>query len=516
MKSRTKKIKSESSRSRLISFAGLMVAFAAIGGLIVIITNAAPGTCSTTNVVGSATYTINAPETAQYRLWVRMQVPDTTNTNNTNGVRVQLAGSSNQCFTVTTTNTNAVNQWQWVNTDATVASTPHLTSQINAGNYTATILGLKSGVKVDKVLLLRSDNVCTPSNNFTNGSPGDNCTTAAPTVDINANPTTVTSGGTTTLNWTSTNATSCTGSGTWGSSTRPTSSTSFTTSALTSAGTFTITCVGVGGSASDSVTVQVTPPPAPTVTLTASITTILTGSSTSLTWTSTNATTCASTGGSNGWANANRASTGTFNTGNLTSNQTYNLSCTGTGGTTNATPIIITVTVTPPPNDTAAPVITMAIPNVVIPSGQSTVVVRNQRSISWQPQASDASGIRSLVVSVNGQSVSLNGGAYVFGGTLAQGNGDYTLSAVATDNANNVTTVTQVIRLRHPDINRDNLVDSRDLTPIIIRWGKVLRGETVSAAEITVYDLNTSGTLNSSDMTPILIEWGRFLRGEVQ
>lgn len=151
-----------------------VAAFAVIGVVLLVVTRAAPGLCSTANVVGSSSQTISVPETAQYRLWVRMQVPETGNTNNLNGVRLELAGASSQCFTVTASS-GSVNAWRWLNSDATASATAHITSQMAAGNYTAKISGLKAGVKVDRVLLLRSDNTCTPSNDFSSGSPGDNC-----------------------------------------------------------------------------------------------------------------------------------------------------------------------------------------------------------------------------------------------------------------------------------------------------------------------------------------------------
>jgi hypothetical protein len=85
----------------------------------------------------------------------------------------------------------------------------------------------------------------------------------APTVTLSANPASITSGQSSTLTWSSTNATSCTGmgftaSGTSGSvSVSPTSNT-----------TYSITCTGSGGSASANATVNVTTttPPALQVT----------------------------------------------------------------------------------------------------------------------------------------------------------------------------------------------------------------------------------------------------------
>ena len=80
--------------------------------------------------------------------------------------------------------------------------------------------------------------------------------TPAPTVSIAANPTSVSSGGSSTLTWSSTNATSCTASGGW-SGTKATSGTQ-SLSNLTSTATYTLTCTGTGGSANQSATVTVT------------------------------------------------------------------------------------------------------------------------------------------------------------------------------------------------------------------------------------------------------------------
>lgn len=83
-----------------------------------------------------------------------------------------------------------------------------------------------------------------------------------PTVSIGVSPSTVTSGQTTSLTWSSQNADSCAASGAW-SGTVATSGTQ-TTAGLTSSSTFTITCTGSGGAASASATVNVTavtPPP---------------------------------------------------------------------------------------------------------------------------------------------------------------------------------------------------------------------------------------------------------------
>lgn len=83
-------------------------------------------------------------------------------------------------------------------------------------------------------------------------------TTNAPSVNFSANPTTVSSGNASRLTWSSTNATSCTGSGGWsGSKTASTTPTSEDTASLSATTTFTLTCTGPGGNSARSVTVSV-------------------------------------------------------------------------------------------------------------------------------------------------------------------------------------------------------------------------------------------------------------------
>lgn len=84
----------------------------------------------------------------------------------------------------------------------------------------------------------------------------------APTVLISASPTTITSGNSSTLTWSTANATSCSASGGWSGIKGLSGSAS--TGSLTANTTFTLVCTGVAGSASQSATVAVspsTPPP---------------------------------------------------------------------------------------------------------------------------------------------------------------------------------------------------------------------------------------------------------------
>jgi hypothetical protein len=106
---------------------------------------------------------------------------------------------------------------------------------------------------------------------------------------------------------------------------------------------FVLACTGAGGSAQQSVTVTVgnaPPPPAPTLTLSANPTNVAVNDSAMLTWSSTNATSCMASGGWSG----NKGPSGSQSTGALTNTTTYDLSCTGAGGSAQRS---VTVTVTP-------------------------------------------------------------------------------------------------------------------------------------------------------------------------
>src|SRR5262245_56052416 len=150
-----------------------------------------------------------------------------------------------------------------------------------------------------------------------------------PTVSLSADQAAVNAGSSTMLNWTSTDADSCTASGAWSGSKATSGSQS--TGALTNTSTYTLSCTGSGGSADGSVTVTVNapPPPAPTVSLSANPTSVNSGGSSTLTWSSTNATSCTASGGWNG----GKATSGSTSVGPLSNTTNYVLSCTGAGGT---------------------------------------------------------------------------------------------------------------------------------------------------------------------------------------
>jgi len=110
------------------------------------------------------------------------------------------------------------------------------------------------------------------------------------------------------------------------------------TAALTASTTYSITCTGTGGTATQSATVSVTAA-LPAITLAANPSTVNSGATSTLTWSATNATSCAATGG---WGGTEPTS-GSYTSPALSANASYSISCTGTGGTASQT---VTVTVT--------------------------------------------------------------------------------------------------------------------------------------------------------------------------
>ena len=163
-------------------------------------------------------------------------------------------------------------------------------------------------------------------------------TASLPAVQISANPTAVTSGQTSTLTWSATNATSCTASGGWAGNKAV--SGSQTVGPLATSTDFTLTCTGAGGSAGSTARVTVQgggSPPAPTVSLSANPTSVAYNGSTVLNWSSSNATSCTASGA---WSGT-KALTGNQTIAGITSNRTYTLQCSGAGGSTSRSVSVI-------------------------------------------------------------------------------------------------------------------------------------------------------------------------------
>ncbi len=208
-----------------------------------------------------------------------------------------------------------------------------------------------------------------------------------PTVDLSANPSSVTSGNSSTLSWTSTNATSCNASNDWSGSRNL--SGSETTGSLFSNKTYTLTCSNSAGSASDSVTVTVQQQQQqlPTVDLSASPMVVNSGNSTNLSWTSSNATSCTASGG---WSGT-RVTSGSELSGSLFSNTTFSLTCYNSQGQSAIDSV--TVTVQQP----------QQLPSVDIYASPSSVTSGNSTTLYWSSSnatscsaSNDWSGSRNL------------------------------------------------------------------------------------------------------------------------
>lgn len=155
-----------------------------------------------------------------------------------------------------------------------------------------------------------------------------------PTVNLTADDNSLNSGESTTLRWTSTNATSCTASGAWSGSKNTGANNSEGTGPLTSTRTYSITCRNDAGNSafdSETITVSTVQGNGPTVNLTADDTRIDEGDETTIRWTSTNADSCTASGGRNGWSGSRNRS-GQFDTGDLFNDTTYTITCTNQFG----------------------------------------------------------------------------------------------------------------------------------------------------------------------------------------
>lgn len=152
---------------------------------------------------------------------------------------------------------------------------------------------------------------------------------STPTASLSASPSTISQGSSSALTWSSTNATSCAGTGfSTGNATSGTVSVS-----PSSTTTYSVTCTGTGGTspqASKQVIVTSTVA-APVTTVSTSPSSIQTGESVTITWSSTNASYCSSSqfdteGATSGSVTLTPSST-----------TTYTVTCTGTTGTGSGT-----------------------------------------------------------------------------------------------------------------------------------------------------------------------------------
>lgn len=159
-------------------------------------------------------------------------------------------------------------------------------------------------------------------------------TPVVPTISFSISPTTITLGNSATATWSSSNASSCTASGDW-SGTLPTAGSLTLNPAQ--AGTYSYVLSCANGSASASATASLTvQAPSVSVSVAISPSSITLGGSASLSWTSTNASSCQASGA---WSGS-QATSGTLSvTPAQTGSAVYTLNCSNSGssGTAQAT-----------------------------------------------------------------------------------------------------------------------------------------------------------------------------------
>jgi hypothetical protein len=156
--------------------------------------------------------------------------------------------------------------------------------------------------------------------------------------------TTVTVGNSTTLTWSSSDASSCMASGNW-TGTEPTSGSQTITPTSAGAETFSLTCsnsVGTSGASTVTLTATEPLPAAPTLTLAAS--SVVAGKSTTINWSSANTTGCTASGS---WSGALASSGSQTLTPMMAGSDTYSLTCANATGNSPASTVNLTVTAAP-------------------------------------------------------------------------------------------------------------------------------------------------------------------------
>lgn len=332
-------------------------------------TKTTSGTEVISNITASSTFTINCSGvggSASQSVTVAVVVPAPTVTFNASPTSVISGASSTLTWSSTnaTTCTASSAATGWSGVKATAGSTT-LTNRTSTGTYTLTCTGAGGSASQNATISV---------------------TSPAPTVTISASPASVAYNGSSTLTWSSTNATACTASGAWNVPTA--TSGSQVLNLLTATSNYTLTCSGAGGSVNQTVTITVAPPPpVPTVTLSASSLSVAYNGSSTLTWSSTDATACSASGGWSG----NKTMAGTQLFSPLTSTATYTLSCSNVSGSASK---VVTVTVGPAP--VSMPTVTLSASPTIVSNGGSTTLTWSSTNATTCTATVDWSGSKAV------------------------------------------------------------------------------------------------------------------------
>jgi hypothetical protein len=259
-------------------------------------------------------------------------------------------------------------------------------------------------------------------------------------VSIQATPASIVAGQTAALTWSSTHADTCTASGSWSGS-EPLVGNAVSTGTLTAPGntptnySYTLLCSGAGGSASGTASVTVNPAPAAVTNFAASPPAISTGQTTTLTWATSAATSCAASGGSgaDGWGGAVAVNSSGTSVGPLNAAGTYvySLICTGPGGT--GAPQSVSVQVNPITSPPASVTSFSAAPST-IQVGQSTY-------LTWSTNSATACTAGGGVGSAWAGAVGTSGTAFNTGAINSVGSYILTLSCTGPGGAGSPSSV---------------------------------------------------------------------------
>ena len=201
------------------------------------------------------------------------------------------------------------------------------------GSCSATHYDCTAGTSVDNV---SGSSSWTWSCEGSGGGTTASCSESkAPTATLSASPSTIDSGESSTLTWSSTYATSCTAAG--GFSTGGATSGSASTGVLTSTQNYQVSCTGPDGSVNSNiatVTVRI-----PTVSISAAPDRVASGAATTISWSATNVNSCTITRNVTAWltliADASRSLSGSTSD-TVTTQTTYVISCTNNASATAA------------------------------------------------------------------------------------------------------------------------------------------------------------------------------------
>ncbi len=249
-------------------------------------------------------------------------------------------------YTANATSCTASNGWS--GGEATAGSATVIPAVLGSQTYTLTCNGSGTATASVNVIVVTA-------------------ATPVPTVTLTATPASIILGASSTLTWSSTNATACTASGAWSGAQAVTGTAS---EVPTTAGTqsFILTCTGAGGSAAATATLTATAPvtPVPTVSIAVSPSTVTVGTAATLTWSSTNATACTASGA---WSGAQAVKGTASEVPTTAGTESFILTCTGAGGTSNATATLAA---------TAAPA-----PTVTIVVNPTVILLGDKAALTW-------------------------------------------------------------------------------------------------------------------------------------